>query len=315
MRRVVPYENDVSVGLKKRDFLRCFKGRVSKPLRKGAIEYWNVKTEDGKKVYVYEWYDKNLYLTEDDKEIIKDKVKKCKETNEDEELNGIFEQIHLDDTDDTEEDTYNTDDTEEDAKRGIDGHEEDKIARVLEDISNMNYGINKFGEKIHENNLEGVLRTRGFKATDDVDSLGNGDFYIKEPNGAQNPPDFRIFSRGESLDIECKSCQKGYKPMWNASYPDSNSIYVYTNKTDNETILFTGEEVITAKVREIYEKYKRLNKGLHKEINEELKALSEEENPYGMQVYARNMFVQTRHLKRENKTEYKKRILIKIGRQ
>jgi len=297
MRRFVPYEHDISIGMKRGDFLRCFKNKVSKTARKGDIDYWKVKTDDGRKVYVYEWYDRNLYITEDERDSIRADIKKCQETATDE-LNELFEQIHIDET---EEDT--------------DEHEGDKIARVLEDISNMNYGSNKFGEKIHENNLEGVLKSRGFKAMDNEDDEQKGDFYIKEPNGAQNPPDFRIFSKGESLDIECKSCQKGYKPMWNASYPDTNSIYVYTNKTDNETILFTGEEVITEKVRMIYEKYKRLNKELHQQINEELKALSEEENPYGMQVYARNMFVQKRHLKRENKKEYKQRILIKLGRE
>jgi hypothetical protein len=104
----------------------------------------------------------------------------------------------------------------------------------------------------------------------------------------------------------------GFKPMWNASYPKDNMVYVYTNKSDNDTVLFLGSEIITPDVKQIYEEYIKLNKKLHHDINEKLNALNEVQIPYGMQVYARNMFVQTKHLKKQNKQLFKQNVINKL---
>jgi len=101
--------------------------------------------------------------------------------------------------------------------------------------------------------------------------------------------------------------------MWNASYPCENIIYVYTNMTDNNTIVFAGDEIVTPDVKEIYEQYKLENKELHQRFNDKLRSLKV--NPYGMQVYARNMFVQTKHLDANNKTIYKTNVIDKIKNQ
>jgi len=186
-----------------------------------------------------------------------------------------------------------------------------KLNNILDKISHMNYADNTFNSKKHEDNLETILEKDGFVKIEKNEVPNTESYFMSQPNGKQSPPDFRVFSNGEYIDIECKSCQANYKPMWNASYPSDDMVYVYTNKKDNETLVFSGAEVVTPAVKEIYEEYKVLNKKLHQEVNNKLKALSESDNPYGMQVYARNMFVQSKNLKAHKKEEYKQAVLNK----
>lgn len=298
MRKFEAYTSDVILDTDREAFAKCFRN-AEKRVSKEGVEYWGVKAGD-KTIYVYEWDGKSLYVDKKFKGVIEDEISKCK-------LRELLEGLSI--NSETETEINITSGEESDSE--LDERAKGNLKRLFEDIANLNYGVNKFNEKVHEGNLEALLKKRGFKAISKEEGE-KGDFYIKEPNGGQSPPDFRVFSNGEKVDIECKSCQKGYKPMWNASYPDDKIIYVYTNKSDNETLLFTGDEIITEKVREIYERYKTLNKELHKRINNELSELPEKDNPYGMQVYARNMFVQTKHLKRGQKAEYIKKVMGKI---
>jgi len=185
---------------------------------------------------------------------------------------------------------------------------------LLEAIGELGYGSNTFTNKAHEANVEEVLKKHGFReqSVKDASNDKSGYWYIKQPNGSQQPPDFKVGFEDKIMDIECKSCQTGYKPMWNASFPEQNTVYVFTNKRNNETLLFTGDQLVTPEVKAIYEKYKRLNKELHKQINQELNALPSTANPYRMNVYARNMFVQTRHLSPQHKSTNIVRIISKL---
>ncbi|NBP00062.1 MAG: hypothetical protein EBU90_08005 [Proteobacteria bacterium] len=185
---------------------------------------------------------------------------------------------------------------------------------LLEEIGELGYCLNTLTDKAHEANVEAVIKKHGFReqSVKDANNDKAGYWYIKQPNGSQQPPDFRVGFEDKTMDIECKSCKTGYKPMWNASFPESNTIYVFTNKRNNETILFTGDQIVTPEVKAIYEKYKRLNKELHKQINQELNALPTTANPYRMNVYARNMFVQTRHLNPQHKSKNIVRIISKL---
>lgn len=175
------------------------------------------------------------------------------------------------------------------------------MKKILEEIRNLKYGVNNLNIRNHEENLENIVKNIGYS-------------YKIHPNGKQNPPDIRIFldeEKNKFIDIECKSCKKYYKPMWNSTYPKSDTIYIYNNKKDNKTLLFNGDEIVTEKVLNILEEYKKLNKELHKTINDKLENLSKEENPYNMKVYARNMFVQTNNLSLNKSNEYFENILKK----
>lgn len=189
-----------------------------------------------------------------------------------------------------------------------------RFKSLLEEILQVEYSSNTFNEKTHEACVEAIICKNGFQDTStSTNKQSNpGYWYSKQPNGSQQPPDFRVGFEDTTMDIECKSCKTGYKPMWNASFPDQNTVYVFTTKKNNETVLFTGDELVTPEVRAIYEKYKRLNKELQKQINHELDTLPVKSNPYRMNVYARNMFVQTRHLNTQHKLQNIVRIVNKL---
>jgi hypothetical protein len=174
------------------------------------------------------------------------------------------------------------------------------LRQFITKINSLNYGKNTLTSVGHENNLEKLFIDLGLQKLEKLKSktktkLTNFSF-IKHPNGTQKTPDFKVNINNKIINIECKSCQSQYKPMWNASYPSEDTIYIYTNKKDNKTIIFLGTEIVQSKVKKIFEEYKLLNKKLHNEINEKLNYLTNDENPYGMNVYARNMFVQTKNL-------------------
>lgn len=171
---------------------------------------------------------------------------------------------------------------------------------LLNALKLLKYNKNNFNTRLHEKNLENLIKKYGYK-------------YKLHPNGKQNPPDIRVYyGNDDFVDIECKSCQKYYKPMWNSTYPKSdNIIYIYNNKSDLETIIFNGEEIVTDKVKNILEEYKLLNKELQNNINAKLQELNDLENPYKMRVYARNMFVQTSNLDASKSEEYFNNVLNK----
>lgn len=186
---------------------------------------------------------------------------------------------------------------------------ENLIENILKDLSSIKYSKNIFNSKLHEDKIELVLVKNGFKKLNKQGLPSEKEiYYIKQPNGSQRSPDFTLVVEGVSVNIECKSAQTGYKPMWNCSYPDQNTIYVYTNKRNNHTILFLGNEIITDDVQVIYDEYREKHKQLCDEINNKLKNLDREKNPYALRVYNRNMFIQGEHLYKKNSSIYMKNI-------
>jgi hypothetical protein len=183
-----------------------------------------------------------------------------------------------------------------------------RLEDIINKISLVDYADNNFNNTYHEDNVEEILVKNNIVKSKKQNKDNKNLHFIKHPNGKQNTPDFRLYIEGKSIDIECKSSRTGYKPMYNATYPDKDTIYVYTNKKDNNTIIYYGSEIISDEVRDICEEYKLLNKKLHNEINKKLELLDSTHNPYGMRVYARNMFVQTRNLDVSKKNEYIKNI-------
>ncbi len=149
--------------------------------------------------------------------------------------------------------------------------------------------------KTNENNVEDILKN--FLTQVNKNDKLKEKHYIKHPNGSQKFPDFILKIENKIYNLECKSMQTSYKPVWNCSFPQiNNTIYVFTNRKLDDTIIFLGNEIMTDKLQHILEKYKQRTKELENEFNDKLKTLSKHENPYNIQVYARNMFVQKSHL-------------------
>jgi hypothetical protein len=85
-------------------------------------------------------------------------------------------------------------------------------------------------------------------------------------------------------------------------------LYLFTNKKDDNTLLFKGSTIVTPPVEKVLNQYKKGNRDLHDHYNLLLSQLSITDNPYGMRVYPRNMFVQSLNLDKTRKEDYLKDI-------
>ena len=171
-----------------------------------------------------------------------------------------------------------------------------KLKHLVEKFKQLKYSHNTFNSKMHEQGVEKIITDNGFVLmSKNKLPTTKTQYYLNQPNGSQNPPDFKVFDGKSFIDIECKSKKTGYKPMWNSSMPKHSTIYVFTNKKDDKTLIIKGKNIITTKLKTILNNYKKKTKLLENEYNSSLKKLSENDNPYKIGVYARNMFVQNKH--------------------
>jgi len=74
------------------------------------------------------------------------------------------------------------------------------------------------------------------------EQFGEGTYYIREPFGSQQSPDFIVFCRGVCFFIECKS-SKNEKIMWNCAVPHRDWIYIVRAKEYRG--LFLGSHFIS----------------------------------------------------------------------
>lgn len=161
----------------------------------------------------------------------------------------------------------------------------------------------------HERSVEKLLISHGFKkrlrfynkhrVKKRLNRCNNhGNYYIYQPFGSQKPPDFRIYDNDEYFDIECKSSKTTYKPMWNCTIPNRLTYYLFTNTRDNMTKIIKGDKIVTIPLIKLLNEYKSATKELEKRYNFLISQLSPEENPYNLNVYARNMFLQRRNFEK-----------------
>ena len=177
-----------------------------------------------------------------------------------------------------------------------------KLKQLIQNFKQLKYSHNTFNNKTHEQGVEKIIIENGFihTLTNKNDKNDKNDknykyYYISQPNGSQKPPDFRVFDGDEQIDIECKSKKTGYKPMWNSSIPCKDTFYIFTNQKDDKTLIIEGKNIITLKLENILNDYKKETKLLEHKYNKILKKLSETDNPCDIGVYARNMFQQNKH--------------------
>ena len=169
-----------------------------------------------------------------------------------------------------------------------------KLRELIKSFKDLKYSDNTFNSKAHEQSVENIIINSGFTLKTKLEPTKNY-CYLNQPNGSQNPPDFRVFDNKYYIDIECKSKKTGYKPMWNCSIPDSSTFYIFTNQKDNETLIIEGKHITTPILEKHLNEYKEATKLLENQHNKILKNLNEIDNPYNISVYARNMFVQNKH--------------------
>lgn len=113
------------------------------------------------------------------------------------------------------------------------------------------------------------------------------DYFIYQPNGTQQSPDFHVFidKSKKPIQIECKS-SKSLKPIWNGGLPSpdekNNYIYIFHQK-QSLTFMFMAKHLIQ------HEEYKK-----HIEFHQKLQDLAKEFNmeKKTFDYYVRAMYTQ-----------------------
>ncbi len=128
-------------------------------------------------------------------------------------------------------------------------------------------------------------------------SLAN--YFIKQPHGTQNYPDFLLFTRDYIVPVEIKYSKKKDKqkktkhealtPMWNSNLPKANGIYIF-GVSGIRVTFFRGCDVLDANTRiKLNQFFSDL--GTDEEIDEKIKTLmSGLANPFGFKPYIRKAF-------------------------
>ncbi len=101
--------------------------------------------------------------------------------------------------------------------------------------------------------VEFLLVKNGFKLVDRTDPLHQGHFQ-RDPNGSMASPDFLVSLDGDVLrvSLECKSMKTGVSPMYNASIPSGDTIYILSSGKYNKTIVYYGKHIVSDKKIELY---------------------------------------------------------------
>ena len=70
-------------------------------------------------------------------------------------------------------------------------------------------------------------------------------FFIAQPYGSQDFPDFLIFTNDKIFSIESKFVQgDSGRPVWNGNLPKMDGIYIFGSYSKQEVVFFRGEDVL-----------------------------------------------------------------------
>jgi len=170
-------------------------------------------------------------------------------------------------------------------------------------------------KKQHEQWFERLLSNNGFvkKTLEDV-SMTTTDvrenvllsdqnlFFIPEPLGSQNTPDFLVGDEnGNLFYVELKS-SKEEKITWNGGFPKDNYIYLFSSgKKDAQTIFMGSDSWDTADRARLLE-HAAVLKAITNKFNETLSG--------NQSFYVRNMFAdKTKYYSREGREEYEQSVI------
>ena len=126
-------------------------------------------------------------------------------------------------------------------------------------------------------------------------------FFIPEPLGSQNTPDFLVSDEeGNLFYIELKS-SKQEKITWNGGWPKDNFIYLFSTEKHNSQTIFMGSDCWQSEDRTLLLEHAKKLKELTDTFNKSLK---------GKQTYyTRNMFNDNeKYYSRTGRKEYEKKV-------
>ena len=143
-----------------------------------------------------------------------------------------------------------------------------------------------FGDLLHSKGFkEKTLKDVGLTKTDVRERVSNSDqslWFIAEPLGSQNTPDFLVSDENGNLRyIELKSSKQD-KLTWNGGYPKDDFIYVFSTERHKGQTIFMGDTCWNGTNRQVLLDYAKEEKRRAKELNRRLAE--------GQSYYPRSMF-------------------------
>ena len=171
------------------------------------------------------------------------------------------------------------------------------------------YGFNEISKNTMDDELKSFLAEikKDILNKDDTMLLGNSlykrtlrkdfaDFYIWQPYGSQDFPDFLVFSQNSVFAIETKfSQEKQSKPMWNSNIPKKNSLSIFSNHEFLDLTYFLGHDVISEDERtKLLALWEQTDKEYTKWADDFNKKIKDGEltNNYGFTTYIRRAYDQ-----------------------
>jgi len=158
-----------------------------------------------------------------------------------------------------------------------------------------------FGDLLHSKGFnEKTLKEVGLVTKDVKDRISKSDqtlWFIPEPLGSQNTPDFLVSDENGNLRyIELKSSKQD-KITWNGGYPKDNFIYVFSTERHKAQTIFMGDTCWAGKNKQILLEYAKEEKKRAKELNKLLET--------GQSYYPRSMFNDNvKYYGRDNRWHY-----------
>ena len=134
------------------------------------------------------------------------------------------------------------------------------------------------------------------------------DFFISQPYGSQNYPDFLVFTEFKVFSVEIKySAKKAVRPMWNSNLPKMDGIYFFGCRKLKELTFFRGEDILPSGEREsllkIWEDLEQKKKKWIKEFKASIKS-KKFTNSYGFSPYIRKAYQQTKSFNKNATIDY-----------
>lgn len=187
----------------------------------------------------------------------------------------------------------------------------DKDCNSEDNKKNFEY-LQKIKPQIQDKTKPVLLKNELYAKELNKDGTKNSafkNFFVWQPYGSQNFPDFIIFTEKAIFSVEAKFSTKGRKkPIWNGNIPKQNSIYIFgsTSKTFRDLTIFKGSNIIDEKATKALVDFWKEQDKLVKKFNSKMNELTnngEVVNEGGFSPYLRQTYCQHK-LNNHSVTDY-----------
>lgn len=134
------------------------------------------------------------------------------------------------------------------------------------------------------------------------------EFYIWQPFGTQNYPDFLIFSESKIWSVEIKySTKNKQKPLWNGNLPKQNALYIFGSFEKRDLTFFRGEDILPENERimllDFWAALDEVKNEWEQKFSKNIgnKSIA---NSYGFQPYIRKAYFQGKNFNKDAEIDF-----------